>query len=115
MLRQLGERHQGHAVWIRINPGFGHGHSQKTNTGGENSKHGIWYEDVPEALAVINQYNLSLVGFHMHIGSGVDYQHLASVCDAMVEQVLTSNVDIKAISAGGDCQHLISKEIKESI
>lgn len=101
MLRQLGERHQGHAVWIRINPGFGHGHSQKTNTGGENSKHGIWYEDVPEALAVINQYNLSLVGFHMHIGSGVDYQHLASVCDAMVEQVLTSNVDIKAISAGG--------------
>lgn len=101
MLRQLGEHHQGHAVWIRINPGFGHGHSQKTNTGGENSKHGIWYEDVPEALAVINQYNLSLVGFHMHIGSGVDYQHLASVCDAMVEQVLTSNVDIKAISAGG--------------
>lgn len=101
MLRQLGERNQGHAVWIRVNPGFGHGHSQKTNTGGENSKHGIWYEDVPEALAVIQQYNLTLVGFHMHIGSGVDYQHLASVCDAMVEQVLTSQVDIQAISAGG--------------
>ncbi len=101
MLRQLGERNQGHAVWIRINPGFGHGHSQKTNTGGENSKHGIWYEDVPDALAVIQQYNLTLVGFHMHIGSGVDYQHLASVCDAMVEQVLTSQVDIQAISAGG--------------
>lgn len=101
MLRQLGEHNQGHAVWIRVNPGFGHGHSQKTNTGGENSKHGIWYEDVPEALAVIQQYNLTLVGFHMHIGSGVDYQHLASVCDAMVEQVLTSRVDIQAISAGG--------------
>ncbi|MBI6527539.1 diaminopimelate decarboxylase [Proteus vulgaris] len=101
MLRQLGERNQGHAVWIRVNPGFGHGHSQKTNTGGENSKHGIWFDDVPEALAVIRQYKLSLVGFHMHIGSGVDYQHLASVCDAMVEQVLTSKVDINAISAGG--------------
>lgn len=101
MLRQLGKRNQGHAVWIRINPGFGHGHSQKTNTGGENSKHGIWYEDVPEALAVIQQYNLTLAGFHMHIGSGVDYQHLSSVCDAMVEQVLTSQVDIQAISAGG--------------
>ncbi|MEB6857679.1 diaminopimelate decarboxylase [Proteus cibi] len=101
MLRQLGKRNQGHAVWIRINPGFGHGHSQKTNTGGENSKHGIWYEDVPEALAVIQQYNLTLVGFHMHIGSGVDYQHLSCVCDAIVEQVLTSQVDIQAISAGG--------------
>ncbi|MEQ4922941.1 diaminopimelate decarboxylase [Proteus hauseri] len=101
MLRQLGERNQGHAVWIRVNPGFGHGHSQKTNTGGENSKHGIWHEDVPEALEVISQYNLTLIGFHMHIGSGVDYQHLSTVCDAMVDQVLTSNVDIKAISAGG--------------
>lgn len=101
MLRQLGERNQGHAVWIRVNPGFGHGHSQKTNTGGENSKHGIWYADVPEALEVIRHYNLHLVGFHMHIGSGVDYQHLSTVCDAMVDQVLTSNIDIHAISAGG--------------
>ncbi|MGN7000772.1 diaminopimelate decarboxylase, partial [Neisseria sp. P0008.S002] len=42
MLQQLGEVSPGHRVWLRVNPGFGHGHSQKTNTGGENSKHGIW-------------------------------------------------------------------------
>ncbi len=41
MLHQLGAVSPGHSVWLRINPGFGHGHSQKTNTGGENSKHGI--------------------------------------------------------------------------
>lgn len=40
MLRQLGEKSAGHRVWLRINPGFGHGHSRKTNTGGKNSKHG---------------------------------------------------------------------------
>lgn len=82
---------------------------------GENSKHGIWFDDVPEALSVIQQYNLTLVGFHMHIGSGVDYQHLASVCDAMVEQVLTSKVDINAISAGGDYQRHIKKVMQQSI
>lgn len=38
---------------------------------------------------------------HMHIGSGVDYCHLAKVCDAMVEQVILSGCDIQAISAGG--------------
>lgn len=38
MLSQLGEVSPGHRVWLRVNPGFGHGHSQKTNTGGENSK-----------------------------------------------------------------------------
>lgn len=101
MLRQLGEVSPGHRVWLRINPGFGHGHSQKTNTGGENSKHGIWHTDLTAALAVIDQYQLSLAGLHMHIGSGVDYAHLAEVCDAMVEQVITSGCRPQAISAGG--------------
>ncbi|HHR6224247.1 diaminopimelate decarboxylase [Providencia alcalifaciens] len=101
MLQQIGEYKAGHPVWLRINPGFGHGHSQKTNTGGENSKHGIWHQDLPEALAKIQQYNLKLVGIHMHIGSGVDYQHLANVCDSMVELVMSAGGDIEAISAGG--------------
>lgn len=101
MLAQLGQASPGHAVWLRINPGFGHGHSQKTNTGGENSKHGIWYQDLPQALTVIARYGLKLTGLHMHIGSGVDYGHLEQVCGAMVEQVLATPHDIQAISAGG--------------
>lgn len=101
MLEQIGQQKAGHPVWLRVNPGFGHGHSQKTNTGGENSKHGIWYADLPLALAQIQRYSLKLVGIHMHIGSGVDYQHLEQVCDAMVRQVVEMNHDIEAISAGG--------------
>ncbi|WP_318363810.1 diaminopimelate decarboxylase [Enterobacter sp.] len=101
MLRQLGEVSSGHRVWLRVNPGFGHGHSQKTNTGGENSKHGIWYSDLPEALEVIKRYQLKLVGLHMHIGSGVDYGHLEQVCGAMVRQVIEFGQDLEAISAGG--------------
>lgn len=73
MFDQLGQVSPGHRVWLRVNPGFGHGHSQKTNTGGENSKHGIWYTDLPAALDVIQRHHLQLVGIHMHIGSGVDY------------------------------------------
>jgi diaminopimelate decarboxylase len=101
MLEQLGQVSAGHPVWLRINPGFGHGHSQKTNTGGENSKHGIWYADLPQAVAKVQQYGLKLIGLHMHIGSGVDYQHLERVCDAMVQQVIALGQDITAISAGG--------------
>ncbi|WP_025120832.1 MULTISPECIES: diaminopimelate decarboxylase [unclassified Serratia (in: enterobacteria)] len=101
MLEQLGQVSAGHPVWLRINPGFGHGHSQKTNTGGENSKHGIWYADLPQAVAKVQQYGLKLIGLHMHIGSGVDYQHLERVCDAMVQQVIALGQDLTAISAGG--------------
>jgi diaminopimelate decarboxylase len=101
MLHQLGERSPGHRVWLRINPGFGHGHSNKTNTGGEHSKHGIWHGDLPAALAAIRQHGLVLVGLHMHIGSGADYSHLEQVCHAMVDLVARVDQPIEAISAGG--------------
>lgn len=101
MLGQLGQRSPGHRVWLRINPGFGHGHSNKTNTGGEHSKHGIWHTELPAALAAVKAHGLHLVGLHMHIGSGVDYGHLQEVCAAMVALVKTSGADLEAISAGG--------------
>ena len=101
MLEQLGAASPGHPVWLRINPGFGHGHSQKTNTGGENSKHGIWHGDLPLALAAVERHGLKLIGLHLHIGSGVDYGHLEQVCGAMVNLVVASGQDLQAISAGG--------------
>jgi diaminopimelate decarboxylase len=101
MLEQLGQQSRGHAVWLRVNPGFGHGHNKKTNTGGEHSKHGIWHESLHESLALVQRYGLSLRGFHMHIGSGVDYRHLQNVCDAMVATVKAHGQDLRAISAGG--------------
>jgi diaminopimelate decarboxylase len=104
MLGQLGAAAPGHPVWLRINPGFGHGHSNKTNTGGEHSKHGIWHEELVSALHKLRSNGLSLQGLHMHIGSGVDYSHLQEVCGAMVALVRTvqaQGMDLRAISAGG--------------
>jgi len=101
MLHQLGTASPGHRVWLRINPGFGHGHSNKTNTGGEHSKHGIWHAELEAALAAVRQHGLQLVGLHMHIGSGVDYGHLQQVCQAMVDLVQRAGCDLQAISAGG--------------
>jgi diaminopimelate decarboxylase len=104
MLHQLAQASPGHAVWLRINPGFGHGHSNKTNTGGEHSKHGIWHGDLLAALDAVRTGGLTLAGLHMHIGSGVDYGHLQEVCGAMVQLVQTTRDaghDLHAISAGG--------------
>src|SRR5690606_23520067 len=101
MLTQLAVARRGHPVWLRVNPGFGHGHSRKTNTGGESSKHGIWHDDIADALSLIDRFGLDLVGLHMHIGSGADIAHLERVCDAMVTQVERVGRDVRAISAGG--------------
>jgi len=101
MLEQLGAYSPGHRVWLRVNPGFGHGHSKKVNTGGESSKHGIWHENVPRALAIVRERQLELVGLHMHIGSGADMAHLSRVCEAMVSLVQRTGADVRAISGGG--------------
>lgn len=101
MLHQLGAVAPGHPVWLRINPGFGHGHSSKTNTGGEHSKHGIWHTELSAALDVVRAHGLGLVGLHMHIGSGADYEHLQKVGDAMIDIVERVGPSVRAISAGG--------------
>jgi diaminopimelate decarboxylase len=101
MLTQIGERRRGHPVWLRLNPGFGHGHSKKVNTGGESSKHGIWHENLEDALARVDRYALDLIGLHMHIGSGADLEHLSRVGEAMVQAVQRSGRDLRAVSGGG--------------
>jgi diaminopimelate decarboxylase len=101
MLRQLGRAGRGHPVWLRINPGFGHGHNRKTNTGGPSSKHGIWHEEFEDSLRLVDENGLSLIGLHMHIGSAADYAHLHRVCDSMLDAVRRAGPPISAISAGG--------------
>jgi diaminopimelate decarboxylase len=101
MIDQLGQRALGREITLRLNPGFGHGHSQKTNTGGEQSKHGIWHTDLDECLRRADHHGLSVTGLHMHIGSGTDLHHLSQVCGAMERAARQCGRTIKTISAGG--------------
>lgn len=101
MLEQLAERVPGASVTLRVNPGFGHGHSQKTNTGGEGSKHGIWHEEIPDVLRRAEWAGLSVSGLHMHIGSGTDLAHLAEVAGALERVALEIGRSLTTVSAGG--------------
>ena len=101
MIEQYGRLAPGREITLRINPGFGHGHSRKTNTGGDHSKHGIWHESVPEALKMAGQYGLEVAGLHMHIGSGSDFEHLSQVCGAMEAAARRVGGVVRSISAGG--------------
>lgn len=101
MLEQYGSRRPGANVTLRINPGFGHGHSQKTNTGGEQSKHGIWHEQLDDCLRIADRHGLSVTGLHLHIGSGTDMEHLSQVCGAMEKLAADVGRTLTTISAGG--------------
>jgi len=101
MIDQYGSRAPGREITLRINPGFGHGHSQKTNTGGDRAKHGIWYGQLGDCLVAADHYGLSVTGLHMHIGSGTDLEHLSQVCSAMERAALQVGRNLQSISVGG--------------
>jgi len=105
MIDQLGQRLSTEAtnrnITLRINPGFGHGHSQKTNTGGEQSKHGIWHEQLEDCAQRAERNGLTITGLHMHIGSGTDLEHLSQVCGAMEKAAHVVGPTLQTISAGG--------------
>ncbi len=101
MIDQYGCRAPGSGITLRINPGFGHGHSEKTNTGGERSKHGIWHEQLHDCLVDAEHHGLTVTGLHMHIGSGTDLVHLAQLCEVMEKSALEVGRSVKSISCGG--------------
>lgn len=101
MIDQYGSRAPGREITLRINPGFGHGHSRKTNTGGDHSKHGIWHEQLDDCLVNADNYGLSVTGLHMHIGSGTDLEHLSQVSAAMEKAARELGRNLKSISVGG--------------
>ncbi len=101
MIDQLGQRTSGVGITLRINPGFGHGHSQKTNTGGKQSKHGIWHSQISDCVERARRYGITVTGVHMHIGSGTDMEHLAQICGAMERAAVAVGTSLRTISVGG--------------
>src|SRR5580698_5331845 len=101
MIDQLGQRAPGSNITLRLNPGFGHGHSQKTNTGGEQSKHGIWHEQLADCLRRADHHGLEVTGLHMHIGSGTDLEHLAQVSGALEKAAREVGRSLTTLSTGG--------------
>jgi diaminopimelate decarboxylase len=104
MLFQLHEADIKVPLTVRINPGFGHGHSNKVNTGGEFSKHGIWHSELAKTVRKAEELGFAIECLHMHIGSGSDYIHLSQVVSSMehaIGSVASVDSNIKTISVGG--------------
>jgi len=99
-LRQFGLLFPGSSLSIRVNPGTGSGHNNRTNTGGVASSFGIWHEKLDEAFDIAREFDLRLSGLHTHIGSGGDpevWKH----CAEMVLGIAERFPDLDRLSLGG--------------
>lgn len=62
----------GAKVGLRVNPGLGAGHNNRTTTGGANSSFGLWNAYLPQALQLASDKGVIINKLHVHIGSGAD-------------------------------------------
>ncbi len=69
-LAAYGRGFPGTALGVRINPGLGSGHNNRTNVGGPSSSFGIWHTYIPEVLETCAAHGLRVTRVHTHIGSG---------------------------------------------
>lgn len=99
-LRQFGLLFPASALSIRVNPGAGSGHNNRTNTGGVASSFGIWHEKLDEAFAIAREFDLRLTGLHTHIGSGGDPE-VWKRCAEMVLEIAARFPDLSRLSLGG--------------
>lgn len=87
-------------VGLRVNPGLGAGHNNRTTTGGANSSFGLWNEYVDDALSLAKASGVRIATLHVHIGSGADPHMWAAVMDTALELV-ERMPDVTTLDIGG--------------
>ncbi|MFT4303680.1 MAG: diaminopimelate decarboxylase [Candidatus Woesearchaeota archaeon] len=70
-LEKYGKSYPGTKICLRFNTDVVAGEFWKIKTGGELTKFGILMQDVNKVKEIIVKYNLTVVGLHVHTGSGI--------------------------------------------
>ncbi|MBI2503349.1 MAG: diaminopimelate decarboxylase [Candidatus Latescibacteria bacterium] len=99
-LRTFGQLFPGRQLGIRVNPGLGSGHNNRTNVGGPSSSFGIWHEYLDQALALQQEYSLQLTRLHSHIGSGSDPQ-IWQRCARLTLSIAARLPQVQTVNLGG--------------
>jgi diaminopimelate decarboxylase len=68
-LERYGKLNPGGEVVVRFNPEVGAGHHEKVVTAGKKTKFGVERKYIPEVKALLDKYQLRLIGINQHIGS----------------------------------------------
>jgi diaminopimelate decarboxylase len=101
-LEKFGEKYGNTVpVMLRIRPNVVGGGNLKIMTGHKDSKFGIAIEQKDQILALVNKYNLDVVGLHQHTGSDIkDGQTFVDAAKVMLELAF-SFPDLKYMDFGG--------------
>lgn len=99
-LTTFGERLPGRELSVRMNPGLGSGHNNRTNVGGPSSSFGIWHEYLDRVLEIAAAAKLRITAVHTHIGSGGDPE-VWKRCAGLSLGIAASLPEVQRVNLGG--------------
>lgn len=100
-LQQWPEVFEGQELFLRIDPGHGHGHHKHVKTGGIHSKFGIPRFELPEVIELVEQHNITVKGLHAHIGSGIKDSQSWKDTAVILHDVATQLGGVDILDLGG--------------
>jgi diaminopimelate decarboxylase len=108
MVRELSEADYRGPIGIRVNPGFGQGHTESCDTGGPSSKHGVWPDQLEALRGEISKAGLGVAILHAHIGTGPELDEFDLNVRKLVDffaGLLPEFPEAEAVSLGGGIPH----------
>jgi diaminopimelate decarboxylase len=90
----------GQPVSVRLNPGLGSGHSNRTNVGGPSASFGIWHSHLERVLDTAREHGLKITQLHTHIGSGSDPE-VWQRCSGLTMNLVRHLPDVTTVNLGG--------------
>ena len=88
-------------IFVRVDPGQGHGHHRHVRTAGAQSKFGVVPDDLESLRAAAARAGTTVVGLHVHVGSGItDEDTWAELADFLAS-LAGDFPDVQTINVGG--------------
>ena len=91
----------GQEIFLRFDPGQGYGHHHYVCTGGSDSKFGIPLTHLTSLLALIDQYQIKVIGLHAHVGSGILRETIWQENFISLTRLLPHFPLVRSINVGG--------------
>jgi diaminopimelate decarboxylase/aspartate kinase len=100
-LRHWPELLKDEELFLRIDPGHGHGHHKHVKTGGMHSKFGIPKFEIPEVADLLHKLNITVKGLHAHIGSGIKDPHSWKTTAVILHEMAELLGGVEVLDLGG--------------
>jgi diaminopimelate decarboxylase len=100
-------------IGLRVNTGFGAGHSQSVTTGGELSKFGISLFLLQNGFDICQKYGVRIIGLHSHAGSGINEYHDYLENAKRLIEIAISLHSLRYINFGGGFSIDYNKNLKD--